>query len=368
MGKRAFLIALSFLVSAAFCEGVLRLVWTNPYRSEVPEQVIQLRMQHALRTLPVDRSQVYPDSPTALLRTDERAYILPSHQFEKPDVTIAFLGGSTTESAAVDEALRFPALVSTLLQERGLRANTLNAGYSGNTTQDAINLLLNHVVEDRPDVVVLMEAANDIGVFWQDQSYASRGGEPLRARTAARWAMQAASARLSLFGALRSYLTLAPVEMTGEGSAFRERKQVKVSPEAYGRRLRAFVRMARAFDIQPVLMTQPAVGMRTALTPDWIDTGSQSTFNDEMRKVAAEEVVVLIDLARYLAENVADWEVPLKVFYDGVHVNDEGSRIYAAHISERLLDTVLRRSGTLGDHDEEAPLAAPAQDGPGLDQ
>jgi lysophospholipase L1-like esterase len=367
VGKRAFLIALSFLVSAAFCEGLLRLLWTNPYRSELPEQVISLRMQHALRTLPVDRSQVYPDSPTALLRTDERAYILPSHQFEQPDVTIAFIGGSTTECAAVTEELRFPALVSTLLKERGLRVNTLNAGYSGNTTHDAVNLLFNHVVEDRPNVVVLMEAANDIGVYGAEQSYASRGGAPLRAGTALRWAMQAASSRLSLIGALRSYLTLGPVEMTAENGAFRERKKMKVSPEAYVQRLHVFVRMARAFGIEPVLMTQPAIGMRTALTPDWIDTGSQSTFNDEIRKVAAEENVVLIDLARHLAENVPDWQEPLKVFYDGVHVNDEGSRIYAKHIADRLLDTVLRRSGTLGDHDEEAPLAAPAQDGTRLD-
>jgi lysophospholipase L1-like esterase len=226
---------------------------------------------------------------------------------------------------------------------------------------------LNHVVEDHPDVVVLMEAANDIGVYSEEQSYRSRGGAPLRASTALRWALQALSSRLSLFGALRSYLTLAPVKMTAEDGVFRERRKVKVAPDAYVQRLRAFVRMARAFGIEPVLMTQPAIDMRTELTPGWVDTGSQAAFNDELRRVAAEEGVVLIDLARYLVENVPGWDEPLKVFYDGVHVNDEGSRIYAAHITERLLDTVLRRSGALGDHDEEAPLAAPAQDGPRLD-
>ena len=134
------------------------------------------------------------------------------------------------------------------------------------------------------------------------------------------------------------------------------------------RRLRAFVRVARALEIEPVLMTQPAVGVRTALTPQWIDSGNQAAFTEAMRSVAAEEGVVLIDLARHIAEEVEGWNEPMKVFYDGVHVNDDGSRIYATYITRRLLDTVLSGSRPLGDHDEEAPLAAPAQDRPGLDQ
>ena len=368
LGRRLLLIGLSFIVSATLCEGLLRVFWTNPYRSEVPEQMVRLRMQHALRSIPVDRSQIDPASPTSELRTDERSYILPSHRFEHPDFTIAFLGGSTTECAAVSEKLRFPALVSTLLEEHELRVNTLNAGLSGNTTQDAINLLLNHVVQDQPDVVVLMEAWNDVGVLALDPSYRSRSGEVLSASTAARWALQAASARLSLFGALRSYATMRPLETRGfAGGADPHHEQVAVPAEPYVRRLRAFVRLARAFEIAPVLMTQPAVGARTALTPGWVDAGNQSAFNAAMRRVATEEGVVLIDLARHLAEDVEGWNMPMKVFYDGIHVTDDGSRIYASYITDRLRDTVLLSSTSLRNRDEEAPLAAPAQDRSGLD-
>lgn len=368
IGRRILLVGLSVLVSAALSEALLRALWTNPYASEVPDRIVHLRIQHALRNFPIDRSQIVPESPTVPLRTDERSYILPSFRFENPDWTIAFLGGSTTECAAVSEEIRFPALVSTLLEQRGLRVNSLNAGLSGNTTHDAINILLNHVVEDQPDVVVIMEAWNDVGVLSQDPIYRSRSGYPLGVGTAARWALQAASARLSLFGAVRSYTTTPGIQPRAfEGGADPKREQVPVPVEPYIRRLRGLVRLARALEIVPVLMTQPSVGVRTALTPGWIDTGNQATFNEAMRSVASEEGVALIDLAHHVEHDVEGWNQPMKVFYDGVHVNDDGSRIYARYITERLIETVLADSRPLGDHDEEAPLAAPPQDRSGLD-
>jgi hypothetical protein len=34
----------------------------------------------------------------------------------------------------------------------------------------------------------------------------------------------------------------------------------------------------------------------------------------------------------------------MEVFYDGMHVTERGSQIYAEYIAERLLETVLRRT------------------------
>ena len=70
-----------------------------------------------------------------------------------------------------------------LLAEQGLKVNTLNAGRSGNTLHDSLNILLNHVMDDRPDFVVLMEASNDIGVLVKDGNYRSRTGRLYQART-----------------------------------------------------------------------------------------------------------------------------------------------------------------------------------------
>jgi lysophospholipase L1-like esterase len=368
VGRRLLLIGLSLFVSAAFCEVLLRVLWTNPYRHEMADRVALVRMHHGLRQLPVDRHNVTPDSPKALLRTDERSYILPSRRFEKPDKTIAFLGGSTTECAALDEDQRFPALVSQLLEAQGLKVNTLNAGVSGNTTQDALNILLNHMNQDGPDVAVLMEAANDVGVLIGDGSYRTREAEIVTPATALRWPLQLASSRLWLAGALRSYLTLATIPPPEVGDPAHAAEPPPAPPAEFVKRLRAFAALCRAFGIDPVLMTQPSVKTPSALTPRWVTAKNQQAFNDAIRSVAAEEQVPLVDLARHLEDDVPGWEEPNRVFYDGIHVTADGSRIYADYITQRLLETALRESRTLRDHDEEAALAAAPEHRAGLGQ
>jgi lysophospholipase L1-like esterase len=336
------LLAISLAVALALCEGLLRLAWTNPYRTEQPDRVLVLRLPHAGRQLPIDRAALYPDSPVTPLRTDERSYILPSRRFPDPDYTIAFLGGSTTECAAVREELRFPALVSSLLEARGLRVNTLNAGLSGNTTHDALNVLLNHVVFDRPQAVVLMEAVNDLGMLRAAGSYAPRAGETASAGSAARWLLQSASARSSLAGLVRLLATTRGVERPAPATpALAAREPAAVDLGGYTARLRAFVGLCRAFGIEPVLMTQPASSARNALTPDWLDAAEQDALNAEVRRVAAEAGATLIDLARHLTEDVPGWDEPMRVLYDGLHVTEDGSRIYADYVARRLQQTLL---------------------------
>jgi len=340
VGRRALLIALSFLVSAAFCEGMLRLAWTNPYRTELVDRVTPLRMHHGLRQLPVDRHEIDPESPVGLLRTDERSYILPARRFEKPEATIVFLGGSTTECAALDEDQRFPALVSKLLEAKGRRVDTLNAGVSGNTTHDALNLLLDHVSEDHPDVAVLMEAANDAGVLLHDRSYRSRGAQLVDGSTLVKWPLQLASSKLWLAGLLRSYFYVGSVEKSPPVDP--NAKDELAPTEEYEKRLRAFARLTRAFGIEPVLMTQPSSAVRTPDTPRWVTARNQDAFNEVLRRVAREENVPLIDLVAHLEQDVPGFREPMKIFYDGIHVGPEGARVYAEYITARLLETVLR--------------------------
>jgi hypothetical protein len=338
--KRIGLVLASLALSLGLCEAAMRLFWTNPYRNEPTDVMVEIEIHHPYRSLPIDRSAIGEDPPTVLLRTDARGYVLPSRRFDEPDLTIAFLGGSTTECMAVSEEKRFPARVSTLLEARGLRVNALNAAKSGNTIQDSLNVLLNHVVEDRPDVAVMMHAVNDIGVLDRFASYRSRSGAPVSVRTVAIWLLQAASARSSLVGALRKSVTLHAMRI--ERQANKPRARAALHSAEFVHRLRAFVGIARAFGIVPVLMTQPLVSMDTPLTPDWADVPSQGVFNQLIRDVAEQEEVALVDLDRHILEQVEGWEEPMRVFYDGAHVTADGSRIYAEYITRRLLDTVLR--------------------------
>ncbi len=336
---------LGFVAGLFLLEAVLRVGWVNPYAGERQDRFLELPVNPALRNITVDRRSIYPDSPVGRVRTDERSYLLPHRLFESPDATIVFLGGSTTQCNAVTEELRFPVLVSDLLAERGLRVNTLNVARAGNNVHDSLEVLLNHVVDDEPDAVVLMHAANDIGILTFAGSYRPGNPAPLSPLLVGKWLLQGSSSRSAVAGGLRWWVTSRFRALEVRDFAARanlERERADVPTEPFTRRLRAFVGLARGFDIEPILMTQPAISLQHELRPSWIDAYNQEIFNDEIRRVARESEVILIDLARYLATQVPGWDQPMKVFYDGIHVTDEGSQIYAEHIAAQLLETLLR--------------------------
>ncbi len=341
MALAAIVVGITLVFSLLICEFALRVLWENPFANEQTDWFVEIETQPPFRNLRFDRSAIDPNDPVSTLRTDERGYILPGRRFEAADATIAFLGGSTTENPAVREDLRFPAQVSTLLEAQGLRVNVINAGKSGVTSHDALNTLLNHVVEDHPDIAVLMEAHNDVGMLSRYGVYRPRGASRLGVGKFGQWFLQTASTRLWLAGALRKWTVVefAPAQSTRVGS---EAESMDLPYDEYLYRLRAFVGICRAFGIQPVLMTQPSVAMRTELTPDWIDLHNQERFNEIVRRVAADEGALLIDNVEYLAATVPDWKEPNRIFYDGVHVNDEGSTVLARHIADRLQPLVER--------------------------
>lgn len=338
-GKKAALAVAAVLVTLAGCELALRLFWENPYRDELPDYMLKLRLQHPNADRTFDRSAIDPNEPRVRFRTNARCYIEPSAQYETPDATVAFLGGSTTECSAVTEQARFPACVSTLLAEHGLRVSTLNAGRSGNTTHDSLNVLVNHVAGDRPDIAVVMHAANDIGVLTADGDYRSRSGAAVTPGNLFTWSMQMASQRVCLAALLRNGLFAPNFQArVGETPAPPATSPVRQPPIAeFRRRLMAVVHVCRDFGIEPVLMTQPLASRTNELTPAWADSAAQDRFNAEVREVGRREGVFVIDLVEHLNRSVPRWQEPNEVLYDGIHVNDRGSQEYARYIAEQLL-------------------------------
>lgn len=342
----AFLTLLTCVVAG---EIALRLFWENPHRLAEADKVATIRIQHPLVDLPVDRSAVDKTLPEGRFRTDDRSYILPSFQYEDPDFTVAFLGGSTTECAAVSEESRFHALVSRYLANE-FRVNTLNAGRSGNTSHDSINALLNHVALDRPNVVVMMHAANDASFVAFHGGYRSRMGQHVTVAMLARWTVQMLS-RFSLVGLAREAVRSMEVPPTdtwttetaddGSDTPQADHKEeglvVEARHDLFRDKLKTFVGVSRAMGMTPILMTQPASpSYRNALTPSWTNSSFQEAFNQIIREVGSDQHVTVIDLVEYIKVNVEGWDRPDVVFYDALHVNDRGSEFYARHIAERL--------------------------------
>lgn len=255
-GRLANLLLLlcSSSVAIVSAEMTLRLAWQNPYASELHPTVLPLPLHPPLMDLRIRRRRLGLE-PTRF-RTDARSYVLPSARFARPDATIAFLGGSTTACKQNQERLRFPALVSALLEARGLRINALNAGRAGATLADSVHVLINHVVVDRPDFVVVMHAVNDIGHLRRYGSYTLV--RHISVRTAGQALLRRLSAELSLAGLAR-WVTFADVPGPDDSRvrfAFDSQRH-PLPTEAFAKRLRLLGAAAQAFGIEPVVMTQP---------------------------------------------------------------------------------------------------------------
>lgn len=333
------------------------------------------------------------------LSTDADGYILPSARHAKADVEVVFLGGSTTECMFVSPEKRFPHLAAVKLEAATrLRINGLNGGRSGNTTMHANALLLAKVLPRRPDFVVLMEAVNDIGILKRDGYWIRRGGQRLveseRVSVGEGAEMIVKSLIPYTFAAILQAKRVLSRPRQGDAAALeatmpaRDAQQPATAapgPEAapstaagalpaawqapsrdFEASLRTFVRTVSAWGAEPVLMTQVRVRTKSEaerrasflrnenLAAAGLGDGDLDVlhdhFNAVVRKVAAEERAVLIDLAA-----AHDWR--FGDVYDQIHFTDRGSEKVADLIAARLAPMIAARSarGTTGPIGKPAP-------------
>ena len=278
---------------------------------------------------------------------DEYGFLKPSLVHQNPDKTIVFLGGSTTESMFVDEAKRFPALAGSLLEKNlNKKINTLNSGVSGNNTLHSLNIFLNKIVPLQPDIAVLMHNINDLSVLLHEGSYWNQN------EYRSTLINEDHSIKALIKSKLPNTYQLAykiKIKLLGKDREFDTDEQSKPAPDSaiilamFHANLKTYVQMAHAYKITPVLMTQ---ANRFTEKPDQVildnlhvleNIGmSYSEYrtlylamNEEIRKAAAENNVLLIDLVN---------EVPQKNEYmaDPVHFNNAGSELVAEIIAKQL--------------------------------
>ncbi|MGO9622300.1 MAG: SGNH/GDSL hydrolase family protein [Desulfobaccales bacterium] len=295
-----------------------------------------------------------------IVRVDENGFIMPAKVHEHPDLTLVFLGGSTTECLYNPEDNRFPYLVGRLLEEStGLKVNSYNGARSGNDSLHSLNILLNKVVNLQPDLVVMMHNINDLGVLLYEHGYwkeNSPRGPILEQKPG--WALVGKNMRETfwlardlliphLYGAwnrLRQNF-----ENAGQDE-FRQIRGRKIEVDQdflvreFTRNLRTFTNICRARGITPVLMTMPS-RMKDAPDP-LIRTqfqhleeqngisyreykGAFDRFNQAIREVGAQNQVLVVDLAR---------EIPQEKEYmsDAVHFTATGSEMVAQKIAAGL--------------------------------
>jgi lysophospholipase L1-like esterase len=349
----------------------------------VPERYLQFREWQPGMRFRAAPPQIRRDNPGGKvldvysIDTDADGYIMPSRVHDKAELTIVFLGGSTTECMYASPEERFPYLVGRILEQRlGIPVNSFNGGRSGNNAMHVNTLLLGKVVPMHPDYVVFMTDINDLSVLSRFGSYWNNSSDFAllrRERTGLEWGFRLI--RDSLIPAtyrayrtallqLRSLLGRNPYTVPPGSRAapppISDREQWERWGAAYGSAVQEFVDTARAWQMRPVLMTEvllPPGGWRQPgeaaggdyLAADKLERSgfSSSSFDDAheyfngiVRGVAKRSNVGLVDLmaAGPWTSNEA---------YDGLHFTDAGSE-RAAKIIADALETRIKADRAAG--------------------
>jgi len=297
-----------------------------------------------------------------VLRIDRDGFIIPSKKYENPDISMVFLGGSTTECRFMDEKQRFPYLTGALLEKKlGIKINSYNAARSGNHSLHSLDILLNKVMPIKPQLVLMMENINDLVILLYEKSYWSHNSprsviidmndeivsnfvKIIRDR----YIPNLAAEMHWLGKSVRSLWKSRPhggnlSDQRDEFAQVRGKKLVINKSELTGQfemNLQCLIYLCKARNIVPVLMTMAS---RLKETPDKVIAdgireagldypefkGLFEAFNDAIRQKALENQVMLIDLAKGIPPE-------REYFYDVVHHNPKGSVKAAEIISEQL--------------------------------
>jgi lysophospholipase L1-like esterase len=237
--------------------------------------------------------------------------------------------------------------------------NSYNAAKSGNDSLHSLDVLLNKVVPLKPDLVAMMHNINDLSILLFEKSYWNRN--PSRSpliekkpdwRTVGKNLQETFQLARDLvvphlYAALHRLLHAEGKSQADEFQQVRGQK-IEVNQDYLVREftlnLQTFINICQARGITPVLLTMPS---RLKDDPDPLIPrlmqrlekqngityrdfkGAFDRFNQAIREVAAQNRVLLIDLAQ---------EIPQEKEYmsDVVHFTPAGSRLVAQKIAAGL--------------------------------
>jgi lysophospholipase L1-like esterase len=297
---------------------------------------------------------------------DDNGFVYPSGIHEKPDATLLFLGGSTTESIYVDEEIRFPYLAGKLLESKGLKINSYNSGVSGNNTMHSINILLNKGLPLQPDIAVLMHAINDLIILLYERNYWNNNPsrsllieiQPKNNTGYAKNLIKALVPELYRRLWLLKNKYLADDNIQKDEFAHIRGKSLNVNKQdiinKFEGALLTFISVCKSNGITPVLMTQANRFKEEpdkVIIDDWSNKmGHRITYreykdiydamNEKTRELGKSQGVLVIDLARSVPQE-SDY------MYDSVHLENYGSRYVAELIANQLEPLVISTKSNL---------------------
>ena len=341
--------SVSIMLSFALLEIYLRLIWhnywTNYNRFIILSEQIPNSMRKYLRNNPEAGGKNYVS-----IHTNEDGFLMPD--FIKKEgsqiITISFLGGSTTECFWVKDLLRFPYLVGKKIADTyNISVKIINSGTSASTVHNALNILLNKIINYNPDIVIMMHAVNDAGLLMETGDYRANMVKSVKFSLFDYFSSK--SYLMGFFRHLRAQFLIRNLHRSVYLNGVMNKDNAKTGKIDSDKldsaliqfriRLLMFVDIVRDMNAIPILMTQPYYGkVEYALT----DKGKRTflsginyidIFNEQIKKVAKEKKCLLIDLEEELGKNT-------KYFYDWIHYSDEGSQRVTDIILQHLKEVI----------------------------
>jgi hypothetical protein len=339
----------------------------STYNFALPNRAIRLR---EFRPFMVDRS--FPSRGIGIhdtlaykeytLRIDKNGFIIPSERYAHPDLSLVFLGGSTTTCQFVGENLRFPCLTGLLLEKKlGIKINSYNASRVGNNSLHSIDILINKIIPINPQIIVMMHNVNDLTILLYEKTYwnnhfsrspiidinkeltVKKFVQNLRDRLIPNIATQI---RI-MSNRFKEWLRISAknndefAEIRGDRISFNKAEIIR----QFEMNLQMFICICKTRNIVPVLMTMPnrlkdhpdkiirdIINERKVITyHDYKELFD--SFNGAIVKKARENHIALIDLASALPhEN--------KYMYDTVHYTAAGSEKIAHIVADHLIPII----------------------------
>lgn len=248
------------------------------------------------------------------LVTDGDGFIVSGNDFQSNIKTIV-LGDSFVESTFLAERDRFCSIIERLaVEERLLNiGQVLNAGVSGSTSLNLLNVILNKIVPLSPSIVVFVLPSNDSQVhrfaktYWNDSDY---------------------------------YANLIPSDKKDSVGDFGE----NLIKSDFLNIMSIVIESCNAFGIKLILATCPYAEnyngeffVKKYKNKAWFDANihARKILNDKLRSISTIRRIGLIDLESFIGGKN-------KYFYDDVHLNRDGSRVVGDFVY-RHIKSILNR-------------------------
>lgn len=289
-------------------------------------------------------------------RIDKNGFIVPSEKYPDPDISIVFLGGSTTECTFVEEENRFPYLVGCLLENKlKKKINSYNGGVAGNNFMHSLFSLMAKVFPIKPTTVILMHNINDLTIllyektYYNDNTYKSL----IVTENFNLWQLTRIFIKKLIPNIYQASLQLVDlrrfVRQAEHGDEYAHIRGAKVTCDKamiireIDTNLRLFIQVCKIKNVTPVLMTMAS---RIKENPDAVTLKEFKTMssnlsylefrelfddiNNTIRRTADENRIRCIDLARQIPQEK-------EYIYDMFHYNDNGCIKVSQIISNELV-------------------------------